>query len=90
MAMNVPVVKNLVMSHSRPEIDGAVSAFERDRTNLLSVTGADDGEIMSNLLAAQFIRHRMDDGMDLNGALREYGNRVKGMFGNAGFKPRQS
>jgi hypothetical protein len=78
--VNVPVVRQLVLGHSRPELDGAVAAYERDRTNLLSVEGGDPGEIMSNLLAAQFVRHRMDDGMDINAAFREYGNRVKSMF----------
>jgi hypothetical protein len=86
--VNVLVVKGLLGQHGRAEIDGAVLAFERDRTNLLQVTGDDDNEKMSNLLAAQFVRHRMDDGMDLNGALREYGQRVKGFLGLGGFKPK--
>lgn len=85
--MNVPVVRKLALEHSRGEIDGAVGAFERDRTNLLAVEGADANEIMSNLLAAQFVRHRMDDGVDVNAAFREYGQRVKSMLGG-GFKPR--
>src|SRR4051812_28655049 len=68
--MNVPVVRKLALESSRAEIDGAVEAFEKDRSNLLAVEGANDGEVMSNLLAAQFIRHRLDNGMDINAALR--------------------
>lgn len=82
--MNVPVVRKLALEHSREAIDEAVKAFETDRRNLLMVEGPDDGEIMSNLLAAQFVRHRLDNGMDVNGALREYGQRVKAIIGNGG------
>lgn len=82
--MNVPVVRKLALEVSRAEIDGAVEAFEKDRSNLLEVEGANDGEIMSNLLAAQFIRHRLDNGVDINAALREYGQRVKGILGGGG------
>jgi hypothetical protein len=82
--MNVPVVRKLVLGFSRAEIDGAVQAFEKDRSNPLGAEGANDGEIMSNLLAAQFVRHRLDNGMDINAAFREYGQRVKGILGNNG------
>ena len=85
--MNVPVARKLALEHARPEIDGAVAAYEKDRTNLLSVEGVDANEIMSNLLAAQFVRHRMDDGMEINVAFREYGQRVKAMLGGGGFGP---
>ena len=82
--MNVPVVRKLASEHNRLIIDAAVLAFETDRTNNLSVEGINDGEVMSNLLAAQFVRHRMDNGMELNAALREYGQRVKGIMGGGG------
>lgn len=83
--MNVPVVRRLALEHSREVIDGAVTDFAKDRTNLLGCAGVDDGEVMSNLLAAQFVRHRLDNGMDVNGALREYGQRVKSIMGGGGF-----
>ncbi len=82
--MNVPVVRKLALGFTREEIDEAVMAFETDRTNLLKVEGPNDGEVMSNLLAAQFVRHRLDNGMDVNAALREYGQRVKNIFGGGG------
>jgi hypothetical protein len=82
--MNVPVVRKLAGDHRLLVIDEAVLAFEKNRTNNLSVEGVNEGEIMSNLLAAQFVRHRMENGMDLNSALREYGQRVKGIMGGGG------
>jgi hypothetical protein len=83
--MNVPIVRKLALESSRAQIDEAVTAFEKTRANLLQAEGANDGEIMSNLLAAQFVRHRMDNGMELNAALREYGQRVKSILGGGGF-----
>jgi hypothetical protein len=82
--MNVPAVRKLASENSRDVIDEAVLAFEKNRSNPLSVEGSNEGEIMSNLLAAQFVRHRMDNGMELNVALREYGQRVKGILGSGG------
>ena len=82
--MNVPAVKKLALEYSREVIDQAVADFEKSRANPLGCEGANDGEIMSNLLAAQFVRHRLDNGMDVNGALREYGQRVKNILGGQG------
>ena len=82
--MNVPVVRKLALDHSKEAIDAAVNDFVKDRTNPLGCEGANEGEIMSNLLAAQFVRHRLDNGMDVNGALREYGQRVKSIMGGGG------
>ena len=84
--MNVPSVKKLAQENTLAAIDQAVASFEKSRANELKVEGANDGEIMSNLLAAQFVRQRMEKGADLNSALREYGQRVKGILGS-GFGP---
>jgi len=89
--VNVPEVRRLAGAHSRAEIDQAVREFETSRGNRLGAAGANDGEVMSNLLAAQFVRVRMEGGVDLNAALREYGQRVKGILGGnsggGGFRP---
>ena len=81
--MNVDVVKNLVITFPHEKLDEAVEAFETSRENILSVAGEDEGEILSNLLVAQFVRHKMNAGMNLNEALREYGKRVKGLLSPA-------
>jgi hypothetical protein len=83
--MNVPVVRKLALENTREAIDTAVTDFAKNRINLLGCEGKDDGEIMSNLLAAQFVRHRLDNGLDVNAALREYGQRVKSILGGGGF-----
>ena len=78
--MNVSVVRSLAMNHGRQEIAEAILAFEKERTNLLHVSGDDESEILSHLLAAEFVRDRMDRGLELNAAIREYAQRVKSMI----------
>jgi len=74
------VVKELANKFSKDQLNEAVAAFESDRTNTLSVEGKDEGEILSNLLVAAFVRTRMDKGMPMQDAIREYSSRVRGMI----------
>ena len=78
--MILAVVKELVAKHSKAELDDAIVKFEADLTNHLSVAGADDGEKLSNLLAAAQIKARMDKGMALNDAIREHSQRVRSIL----------
>lgn len=81
--MIVSVVKDLVTRHTKAELEQAVAAFETNRQNILNVEGPDDGEKLSNLLAAAEVRSRMDQGMALNDALRDFGGRVRSIFGGS-------
>jgi hypothetical protein len=78
--MILAVVKTLVAQHTKDELDAAATAFETDRSNTLNVEGKDDGEILSNLLVASFVRSRVDKGMPVQDAIREYSSRVRGMI----------
>jgi hypothetical protein len=77
------VVKDLANKFSKEQLNEAAASFEADRTNLLSVEGKDEGEILSNLLVAAFVRTRMDKGMAMQDAIREYSSRVRGMIAPA-------
>lgn len=85
--MILNVVKDLVSKHSKDEIDRAITAFETKRENLLNVEGPDDGEKLSNLLAASEVRARMDNGMPLNEAVRDFSQRVRSVLSKPN-KPR--
>ena len=78
--MIVSVVRDLANRYSKSELDSAIEALETKRENTLGVAGKDDGERLSNLLAAAQIRSRMDKGMSLNDALREHSQRVRSMI----------
>lgn len=78
--MILSVVKDLVTRHSKAEIDDAIAKFENTLENLLNVDGKDDGEKLSNLLAASQIKARMDKGMAMNDAIREHSQRVRSIL----------
>ena len=78
--MKIAEVKRLVTSYTVEQIEDAVTAFETDRKNVLEVSGENDGEKMSHLLAASFVRRQMDKGLDLNSAVREYSKRVRSIL----------
>jgi hypothetical protein len=75
--LKLDIVRRLASEHGIAKLDEAIAAYERDRTNLLGAEGADEGETLSHLLTARFVRERMSQGMDMNAALREYAQRVK-------------
>lgn len=81
-------VRRIAREQELGRIDEAVDAFERDRRNLLGVRGQDDGEILSNLLAARFVRERLDRGQDLNAALRDLGRRVRAVLAHGRRSPK--
>ncbi|MBI3557155.1 MAG: hypothetical protein HY074_12900 [Deltaproteobacteria bacterium] len=85
--MILAVVKELVARHSKDELDQAIAKFEADLTNTLNVAGADDGEKLSNLLAAAGIRARVDQGMSVNDAIREHSQRVRSILSKPAKKP---
>lgn len=75
--MKISEIKRLASSQSRQDIEQAISLFEASRENKLAVVGDDDGEILSNLLAAQFVQKEMQKGVQLQDAIREYSRRVR-------------
>jgi hypothetical protein len=79
--MNPSVCKDFAQRYTKAELDDAVAAFESDLSNKLNVPGKDEGEMLSNLLVAAFLRQRMDQGTPINEALREYSQRVRSMIG---------
>ncbi|MEW6057854.1 MAG: hypothetical protein AB1540_14700 [Bdellovibrionota bacterium] len=78
--MMVNVVKELVARHSKAELEKAASLFESRRENLLGVEGKDDGEKLSNLLAAIEIRSQVDQGASVNDALRAFSQRIRSVL----------
>jgi len=81
--MILAVVKELVGKHTLHELDSAAASFEADRTNVLNVEGKDEGEILSNLLVASFVKSRVEKGMSIQEAIRDYSSRVRGMIAPA-------
>ncbi len=78
--MKLAEVKRLVNQAEIESIQQAIVSFEHNRTNLLNVSGESEGEILSHLLAAEFVMGRMKNGESLNEAVREYSKRIRSII----------
>jgi hypothetical protein len=77
--MDVKVVKDLAQKYKLEELISFADEFER--TGVAPVkTQEDAGEQMSDYLQAAELRNYMDQGMNLNDALREFSKRVRGVL----------
>lgn len=81
--MKPAVVRNLVDTHDLAVLESAADVFESSLKNTLGVSGDDDGEILSHLLVAIFVKKKMAKGLALNEALREYSQKVRKMIAPA-------
>lgn len=78
--MKLPEIKRLAGEHDTKTLEQAAQSFETKLENKLNVQGSDDGDILTNLLMAIEVKKKMDQGMDLNEAIREISSRVRGVL----------
>lgn len=77
--MDIKVIKNLVQQYSSDDLIKFADEFEA--TGVAPVKTQDDpGDQMSDYLQAAEIRSQVDQGKALNDALREFGQRVRGVL----------
>ena len=77
--MDIKVIKSLVQQYSSDELIKFADEFEA--TGVAPVKTQDDpGDQMSDYLQAAEIRSQVDQGKALNDALREFGQRVRGVL----------
>jgi hypothetical protein len=76
--MKIPVIKKLTEAHSLEELQAAEEALYNEETPAIQVIGDDEGEQLTHVLAAVFIKeHMAEHGSDLKTALREYTVKVR-------------
>lgn len=76
--MKIPEIKRLVESHNLDELRKAEDAIIDSVQEPIEVNGDDEGEKLTHVLAAIWIRNEMDDnGTDFRSALRKYTVRVR-------------
>lgn len=78
--MKPAIVRALVDAHDIETLQKAAATFEENLENTLHVAGDDDGEILSHLLVAIFVKKKMAKGLALNEALREYSQKVRNII----------
>ena len=77
--MDIKVIKSLVQQYSSDELIKFADEFEA--TGVAPIKTQDDpGNQMSDYLQAAEIRSQVDQGKALNDALREFGQRVRGVL----------
>lgn len=76
--MKIPAIKKLVETYNVHELQAAEAALLEELTLPIEVEGEDEGEKLTHILAAIWIKHEMDrEGWDFVKALRAYTARVR-------------
>lgn len=76
--MKIPEIKRLAEGHTLEELRKAEDAILESLPEPFQVNGEDEGERLTHVLAAIWIRNEMDDhGTEFRDALRQYSQRVR-------------
>ncbi|MDB4161248.1 hypothetical protein N9772_02645 [Bacteroidia bacterium] len=80
--MKIPVIKKLAEAHSLEELQTAEEALYNEEVPAIEVKGDDEGEQLTHVLAAVYIKEHMTQyGSDLKTALRAYTVKVRKSIG---------
>lgn len=80
--MKIPVIKKLAEAHSLEELKAAEEALYNEEVPAIEVKGDDEGEQLTHVLAAVYIKeHMAEHGSDLKTALRAYTVKVRKSIG---------
>lgn len=76
--MKIPAIKKLVENASMEELIAAEEAIVDEQRCTLEVEGEDEGEQLTHVLAAIYIKDQMEkEDKDFKTALREYTKKVR-------------
>ena len=80
--MKIPVIKKLAEAHSLEELQVAEEALYNEEVPAIEVKGDDEGEQLTHVLAAVYIKeHMAEHDSDLKTALRAYTVKVRKSIG---------
>lgn len=75
--MQIPVIKKLVESYSLVQLQAAEEAMLEEQKPAIEVEGKDEGECLTHVLAAIYIKEKVEQGTAFNQALRDFSQRVR-------------
>lgn len=75
--MQIPVIKKLVEAYSLVQLQSAEEAMLEEQKPSIEVEGKDEGECLTHVLAAIYIKEKMEQGVAFNQALRDFSQRVR-------------
>ena len=74
--MKLPEIKSLLV-HSINDLKEAEDALINEETPAIEVPGVDEGEQMTHIYAAIWIKEKIEEGLNEREALRAYTQRVR-------------
>lgn len=76
--MKIPVIKKIVEKYTLEELVAAEAAILEEQTPTIEIEGDDEGEKLTHVLAAVWVKGEMDtNGTEAMTAIRAYAQRVR-------------
>lgn len=75
--MKIPAIKKAVEAYNVEELMAAEAALMEGLPLAIDIEGADEGEKLTHILAAIFVKEEMKNGSDMMTAIRAYSQRVR-------------
>lgn len=75
--MKIPVIKALIENYSLEQISKAEEAIADGLTPEIEIEGEDEGEQLTHAFAAKYILEKIEEGVDMKLALREFTQKVR-------------
>ena len=75
--MKIPAIKKAVENYTVQQLQAAEAALLEEQPLPVEIEGVDDGEKLTHILAAIFVKEEMEKGVDLMTAVRAYSQRVR-------------
>ena len=76
--MKIPAIKKAAEAYTMEQLRDAEAALYEEQNPVIDVDGTDEGEVLTHVLAAIWIKEEMEKtGQDLNTCLRAYTQRVR-------------
>ena len=76
--MQVPIIKKLVEQYSLAQLQSAEEALLEEQKPAIDVEGKDEGECLTHVLAAIYIKEKMEqNAVPFTQALRDFTQRVR-------------
>lgn len=79
--MKLPIIRQLAENNSLEALQAAENALLEEQIPEIEVGGDDEGEQLTHLLGAIWIREQMLAGMDFKEAFRAFAQRVRDSIG---------
>jgi hypothetical protein len=79
--MKLPAIKAMAEKHDLATLKTAEAALLDEQMPAIEVAGEDEGDQLTNILGAIWIREQVENGMDPKEAFRAFAQRVRDSIG---------